>query len=109
MVLCKNKAHLSQARRRLLELFQQVNFGRLENLTVKDGEPVFAPPPRVAREIKFGGENGPRREFNLDDFRLKSQVVELFSFFDELQNGTIEVLDIKHGLPFRLIVVEAAA
>jgi hypothetical protein len=109
MVSCKNKANLSQARRRLLELFQQANFGRVENLVVRDGEPVFAPPPRIMREIKFGGENGPRRECNLDDFRLKSQVVELFSFFDELQNGTIEVLDVKHGLPFRLIVAEAAA
>ena len=109
MVSSKNKAALSPARRRLLELLQQINFGRVENLTVKDGEPVFTPPPLVAREIKFGGENGPRRESSLDDFRLKSQVVELFSFFDELQNGTIEVLDIKHGLPFRIIVAEAAA
>jgi hypothetical protein len=109
MVLCKNKANLSQARRRLLELFQQVNFGRVENLTVKDGEPLLAPTTRVAREIKFGGDNSPRQELSSGDFLLKSQVVELFKFFDAMQTGTIELIEVKHGLPFRMIVPEATA
>ena len=43
------------------------------------------------------------------DFLLKQQVVELFAFFDELQNGVIDVLEIKHGLPFRMVVREVAA
>lgn len=34
---------------------------------------------------------------------------EGFAFFDEMQNGTIDVLEIKHGLPFRVIVTEALA
>ena len=103
------KASLSPARRRLLELLQQVNFGRLESLVIVDGEPVFDPPPRIVREIKFGGENGPRAELGASDFLLKSQVIELLAFFDELQNRTIDVLEIKHGLPFRVIVTEVAA
>jgi hypothetical protein len=103
------KASLSPARRRLLELFQQINFGRLECLTIQNGEPQLAPPPRVVREIKFGGENGPRPELSAGNFLLKAQVVELFGYFDRLGNGTIEVLEIKHGLPFRMLVAEAAS
>jgi hypothetical protein len=102
------KASLSPARRRLLELLQQVNFGRLESLVIADDEPVFDPSPRIVREIKFGGENGPRHEIGAADFNLKSQVIELLAFFDELHNGVIDVLEIKHGLPFR-IVTEVAA
>ena len=36
------------------------------------------------------------------DFALKSQVIELFAFFDKFKDGTIDVLEIKHGLPFRM-------
>ncbi len=103
------KASLSPARRRLLELLQQVNFGRLESLVIVNGEPVFDPPPRIVREIKFGGENGPRQELGAEDFLLKAQAVELLAFFDELQNGVIDTLEIKHGLPFRMVVTEVPA
>ena len=103
------KSSLSPQRRRLLELLQQVNFGRLETLAIANGEPVFDPQPRIVREIRFGAENGPRKELATTDFHLKSQVVELLAFFDELQNGTIDVLDIKHGMPFRVIVPEVYA
>jgi hypothetical protein len=104
-----SKAALSPARRRLVELLQQLNFGRVKGLSVLDGDPVFDPPPRVVREVKFGGENGPRPEAAASDFPLKSQVVELFQHFDEIGDGTIDVLEVKHGLPFRMVVAEAAA
>lgn len=103
------KASLSPARRRLLELFQQVNFGRVERLSIQNGEPQLDPPPRVIREIKFGGENGPRAERDASDFVLKSQVVELFRYFDQVGNGTIDAIEVKHGLPFRMILSEVAA
>ena len=102
------KAALSPARRHLLELFQRLNFGRVESLTLLDGEPLHDPPPRVVREIKLGGENGPRPELGAGDFHLKSQVIELFEYFDQLGDGTIEAIEVKHGLPFRMIVAKDA-
>jgi hypothetical protein len=104
-----SKQDLSARRMGLLELMQSVNFGRVEALAVLDGDPVLDPPPRVIREVKFGGDNGPRPERDAGDFLLKTQVVELFQHFDRLGDGTIEVLEIKHGLPFRMLVAEAAA
>lgn len=101
-------ASLPPDRRRLLRLMQQISFGRIERLVITDSEPVLDPPPRIIREIKFGGENGPRPEAAIEDFTLKSQVVELFRSFDELRDGVIECLDIKHGLPFRMAVEDAA-
>lgn len=103
------KRHLSPARVWLLELMQDANFGRIENLAVIGGEPILDPRPVVVREHKFGGENGPRPERGTADFLLKQQVIELFAFFDELQNGVIDVLEIKHGLPFRMVVTEVPA
>ena len=68
------KADLPPPEAWLVELMQNINFGRIENLTVRAGMPVFAPPPRVVREVKFGGENGPRPEAAKQDFSLKSRV-----------------------------------
>lgn len=88
---------------------QQLNFGHFKDLVVRDGDPVLDPPPIKIREHKFAGENGPRPELATDDFLLKQQAVELLAFFDELQNGVIDLLEIKHGLPFRMIVTEVPA
>ncbi len=102
------KASLSAARQHLLELMQRLNFGRIEGLVVRSGEPVLDPAPRVVREIKFGAENGPRSELGAKDFTLKSQLVELFEHFDRVGDGTLERLEVKHGLPFRMTVEEPA-
>jgi hypothetical protein len=59
MVSVPTKSSLTPARCRLVERLQQLNFGRVEGLLVRGGEPVFGPATRVVREIKFGGENAP--------------------------------------------------
>ena len=40
---------------------------------------------------------------------LKRQLVELFDLLDDYGDGVIEVLEIKHGMPFRMTVMEKAA
>ena len=103
------KGGLSWSRQRLVELMQDINFGRLDDVQVRNAEPQFDPFPEVVREIKFGGENGARPERRADDFLLKTQVVELFDYLDRAGDCRIETLEIKHGLPFRMLIREAAA
>jgi len=91
---------LSEARKRLVLLMQQLNFGRIEGLVVRRGEPVFEPSPTIIREVKFGGDNMPRTEARLQDFVLKQQQCELLRILDEVQNGLIGTISVKHGIPF---------
>lgn len=98
------KSALSPARRRLLETMQLVGFGRIENLSIRQGEPCFNPAPKIIQEIKIGGENGPRPELTLSDFALKTQVTELFAHLNCVADGTVAAIEVKHGLPFRLVV-----
>ena len=94
------KSSLSPARRRLVEICQELNFGRIENLEVRGGEPILYPRPTTVREHKFAGENGPRIESGRADYLLKSQMRDLMQLIDEIGDGTLAVLRVKHGLPF---------
>ena len=98
---------LSPARRQLLLRLQTINFGCIEGLRLQHGEPVLES-ATVVREIKFGGDNAPRPEVNLTDFQLKSQFIELFAHFDRIRDGVVRLLEVKHGLPFKMDVEDAA-
>ena len=101
------KAALTPARRRLVELMQEVNFGRIERLEVRDWEPVLDPPPGVVRQVVFGKANGANLRRATDSFVLKRKVVELFEFFDREQTLLILELVIDNGLPVRMAVADA--
>ena len=107
--LQRTKRSLSPARRRLVELMQSINYGSIANLEVRNGEPVFDPPPHSARDIYFNkGANSPHPRLERDDFALKSQILELFALFDREGALTIEILFVQDGLPFRLTVADVA-
>jgi hypothetical protein len=103
------KGSLPPARQRLVELMQQLSFGQILGLHIRHGQPVFEPRPRIVRDIKLASEPALRAAAGRDDFLLKQQVVELFAFCDRLHDGTIDVLEVKHGLPFRLQHTEPLA
>jgi hypothetical protein len=99
------KSSLSNANKRLLEALQKTNYGRLERLSIVNGDPIWNPPPRIVKDIKLGStDTGPRVELESTDFALKREHVELFDQLQRLGNGIIECIEIKGGLPFRLIL-----
>jgi hypothetical protein len=100
---------LSAPQQRLVRLFQTINFGRIEELEIRNGEPKFSPPPRVLVELKLDREDGPRPERHLEHFELLGQVVRFFDQLARLGDGTIERIDVRHGLPFRMVIEAAPA
>jgi hypothetical protein len=107
------KSQLSAAQRRLVELISRVHFGKIESLHVRNGQPIFAPHPRVTRTLKVGGVGGdadrnePRPQGLGDsDFVLKSAVVELLAHLQLLNDGVVERIQIANGLPLLLEVCD---
>jgi hypothetical protein len=99
------KSSLSATQKRLLETLQKTNYGRVEGLSVLDGEPVWNPAPRVVKDIKLGSaETGVRAEFESADFALKREHIELFEQLRRFGSGIVECIEIKGGLPFRLML-----
>jgi hypothetical protein len=93
------KSSLSKPLRQLIELQQNICFGRITNLKVRDGEPVFDPPPKVVRSRKMGSQDNRREELNLEDFWLKQPVVDLIETIREVGDGEILSITVLHGLP----------
>jgi len=85
-----------------VDLMRRIQFGRIEGLVVRDGEPVLNPQPRVVRELKFPLDEHENKVVTGQDFELKRQVLDLFKLFDRVREGTLLWLEIKAGLPFRL-------
>jgi hypothetical protein len=101
------KSSLSAPQKRLLEALQKTNFGRIEGLTIRAGEPTFNPMPRIVKDVKLGApDNGARPEALAADFALKREHIELFEMLIRVGDGVIECLEIKAGLPFRISTVE---
>jgi len=97
---------LSPRRRAIIELMQRINFGHIEGLVVRGGEPVFDPPPRVIRTWKSGGDNGPRPQARSVDFGLKREVVEFFEHIERIGDGVVRCVEIRHGLPVQAEIEE---
>jgi hypothetical protein len=97
-----SKSSLSDGQSLLIELLQRLNFGRVEGLHVRNGEPVFDPAPRVLQKLKMGANNTERPEANLKDFLLKHQTIEMLQAIADLGEGEIVAIEVKNGLCFTL-------
>jgi len=100
------KAQLTPGRKRLVEWMQRMYYGRIEGLPVRGGQPVCDPPPRLVREVKLDGERGPHTMLSREDFVLKAQVQELFAQIEMIGDGVILVIEVRNGLPVKMVFEE---
>jgi len=102
------KGSLPPPRQRLVELMQDVNFGRIEGLLVRDHQPQSRPAPRIFRDVVLGKDDTVRRSRAQGDFALKGTVRDLFRRLDAIR-GTAKVrIVVQDGLPIRLTIEEVA-
>lgn len=91
---------LSPARQRLVRMLQAVNFGELQCVHIREGDPTFDGDSMIVLDVKLDKEELLRHELELADFVLSEEVLRLMSQFDQLRNGTISVL--RCGQEFRV-------
>ena len=95
---------LSPARQALVRLCQAINHGSIEDLGVRNYDPVFDPWPVTLRDVKLGSDEEPRPELTLADFVVSGGVVRLMSLLDEMKCGTIRRIEVHAGVPRRMLV-----
>jgi hypothetical protein len=97
-------AEISVQRQAFVRRCQHIAFGEIRALVVTAGEPVFGETTEVLMDLKLDNEERPRPELALPDFALAQEVVRLFAKLDEIGNGTIKHIEIRAGLPRRIVV-----
>ncbi|MEZ6193260.1 MAG: hypothetical protein R3C45_18460 [Phycisphaerales bacterium] len=96
---------LRQNQRELVDLMSEIGFGRIEQLIVQAGQPVFSPPPRVVREFKLELEDAEAGGIaTATDYALKAQVRCLLRRLTQLGHGRVESIAVAHGLPTRMSI-----
>ena len=96
-------AELSPPRQKLVRMCQTLNFGQIMGIIIQNGEPLFDPAPVVLAETLLDRADERRPEINLADFVLPAEALRLMIRLDEVSNGTIERLEVRSGVPRRLI------
>jgi hypothetical protein len=73
-----------------VRLCQDVNFGQILDLRVRNAEPVWDPAPTVLSEVRLDIEEAPRPEGELPDFKLSSEIQRLMRQLDQLKDSRTE-------------------
>ena len=97
-------SHLSEPRRALVQLLQSINFGYIEDLEVRGGEPVLTPAPAVVIEVKLDVPGDARPESTLPDYELRGEAVRLMDQLDAVRDGWIRRIDVRFGVPRRVLL-----
>jgi hypothetical protein len=95
---------LSPARQKLVRISQAVDFGELQSIPVRDGDPIFDGTSLAILDAKLDKDEMPRSELCLTDFTLTAEVIRLMSRLDAIKSGTILRLEVRAGIPRRLVI-----
>jgi hypothetical protein len=97
------KRSLDPVELKLVETIEELGFGRIEQISIRDGRPCFERGTQVVQEIKLGSEIETSVEHSSADLTLKREFERLFKHFNQVRDCPADI-EIRHGVPFKLSV-----
>ncbi len=89
---------------RLFIGMQRINFGRIEGLEIKGGEPLFEPPPIVKEDLALEKEEFTSHHHNSTGFVLKKMQRRLWEWCQQAGDITIEKITVANGMPMHVTI-----
>jgi hypothetical protein len=102
------KRSLDPRRFRLVEIIEELVFGRIEKLSIVDGEPSYERAFQIVQEIKLGSLPQRRPDDGDSDLTLKKEFEDLFSELSRLRDGVVDI-EVRHATPFKLVLERCCA
>lgn len=96
-------SQLSPQRQALIRRCQQIGYGGIGPFHLRDCEPVFEPGTHISLDVKLDSDDSRRCEFDLRDFELNKEMVRLFSSFDAVGDCAVDHLEVRAGVPRRIV------
>ena len=95
-------SELSAPRQAFIRRCQRLGFGTIRDLEVRDCEPVLGPRTEVLLDLKLDRDEDSRAEQDPRDFVVSSEIQRL-SRLDSIRNGTVEQVEVRAGVPRRIV------
>jgi len=93
---------LTVAQRSLFHIMREYQFGRIENMHVRAGQPLLDHDARLVRIARLDRDSHRADVRGGDDFQLKRPFCELFDELMRLQDCLVVRLEFRHALPLQL-------
>ena len=90
----------------LLRRFQETGWGTVENLIVREGQPIL-PGLRIRKTIRLKSRDRSP-SLQKGDFVLKDEHIEFLQILREMGNGCIARIEVRDGLPAEVSMEEIA-
>lgn len=100
----KSDGMLTDAESTLIQLIQKMRFGRIENFRLVDGQPIVGAETELCTEYRLSGVEQPWEVITDREFLNMPHVRTMFERFEHERDGTVDYLDVRDGLPSRLMV-----
>jgi hypothetical protein len=88
----------------LLRLCSWVGHGSVHDVDFRAGQPAFDPQPVTVCEYRLNTDIAGRPEGKFADYVLRQEARRLISLLDAIGSGRIKRIDVREGLPWRVIV-----
>lgn len=100
---------VSAERQTFVRECQRIDHGKIIGLVVRDAEPIFVESTEVLIDFKLDADESLRPEQRLLDYVLPAELVRLFCKLDAIREGLIEHVEVRTGIPRRIIVRDSGA
>lgn len=101
------KSELRKREKELIAMFQEIGFGQMEFVFIKDGAAVFTEATQKVSNIKLSGNDyrhvGTRPD---GDFQLKQEHLNLIETIRKTTLGMIRQIKVSNGLPTNVVIAE---
>ena len=97
-------SEISEPRQAFIRPCQRMGFGKIFGLVVRNRDPILDPRTEVFLDVKLDSTEVPRPEQDLSDFVLCVEILRLFNSLAAMNNGIIERVEVRAGIPVRMIV-----
>ena len=97
------RGSLTSGQSRTLKIIEKLGFGRIERLSIRDGQPCYDQPPRIVQEVKLGSEPEWHPDHSSPDCPIMKEFERLFSQLNHLCMGVVDI-EVRHAVPFRLVI-----
>jgi len=99
---------ITNTERELMRLVRETQFGSIHNVRVSGGLPVIDANTQVSIEYKLSGLDNKREVLSDQDYARKPQVRTLFERLRAMGSGSVECIEVRDGLPFKMTIKRRA-